>query len=78
MSGDGSLSIYQKARKLTPETSKEELGEIYSLWRHDYDKVSTWLRSIARSLKLSLYYIVPGSVTGILQRITTAKVNKKL
>ena len=72
MSGDGSLSIYQKARKLTPETSKEELGEIYSLSRHDYDKVSTWLRSIARSLKLSLYYIVPGSVTGILQRITTA------
>ena len=76
MSGDGSL-YYQKMKKLTPETLKEEKGEIYSSWRHDYDKVSAWLRSIAllRNVinTIPKAIVVPCSVTGkAVYKITTA------
>jgi hypothetical protein len=42
MSGGDTIMHYQKAKKLTPETSNEELREIYASWRHSYDKVSAY------------------------------------
>ncbi len=40
MSGERPLTNYKKMMQLKPETTKEEIREIYSAWQHDYDKVS--------------------------------------
>jgi hypothetical protein len=43
MSRDDTLSHYKKVMHLSPETTNEELRELYAMWRHTFDKVSALL-----------------------------------
>jgi hypothetical protein len=39
MSRNDTLSHYEKLMQLSPETTNEEIRELYSVWSHTYDKV---------------------------------------
>jgi hypothetical protein len=39
MSRNDTLSHYEKLMQLAPETTNEDIRELYSVWSHTYDKV---------------------------------------
>lgn len=41
MSRDDSLSHYNKSMELSPESTNEEIREVYSKWHKTFDKVRT-------------------------------------
>jgi hypothetical protein len=46
MSRNDTLLHYEKVMQLAPETTNEEICELYSMWGHTYDKVSALRNTI--------------------------------